>query len=140
LKHADEDWLMTYRTKFWLWGGLSLAGTIVAGTVFGKLIPLGGGSPQPHLVFPLMLLLYGLVLGVVWLWWKRTDDLQQQGQLVSWYWGGSTGALAMLIYVMTFFGRESPITVGATYMLGAQIAGFVLVWLVWLARGRGQAE
>lgn len=131
---------MTYRTKFWLLGGLSLAAAIVAGTLFGQFIPLGGGSPHPQLVFPLMLALYVPVLAIVWLWWKRTDDLQQQGQLISWYWGGSFGALTMLIYVMTYFGRESPITVGATYMLGAQIAGFVLVWLIWLVRGRGQAE
>jgi hypothetical protein len=132
--------MMTYRTKFWLLGGLSLVAAIVVGVVFGQFIPLGGGSSQPLLVFPLMLALYAPVLVIVWLWWKKTDDLQQQGQLVSWYWGGSCGALALLIYVMTFFGRESDITRGALYMFGAQIVGFVLVWLVWLVRGRGQAE
>lgn len=132
--------MMTYRMKFWLLGGLSLAATIVAGTVFGWLIPIGGSSPQPHLIFPLVLALYAPVSLVAWMWWKRSDDLQQQGQLVSWYWGGSSGGLVMLIYFITFFGRESAITVGAVYMLGAQLAGFVLVWLVWLARGRGWLE
>jgi hypothetical protein len=132
--------MMTYRTKFWLLGGLSLAAALVAGAVFGQLIPLGGGSTRPYLVFPLILAMYVPVLAIVWLWWKKTDDLQQQGQLVSWYWGGTSGGLAMLIYVMTFYGRESPITLGVTYMLAAQLAGFVLVWLVWMLRGRGQPE
>ncbi len=132
--------MMTYRTKFWLLGGLSLVAAVVVGVVFGQFIPHGGGSSQPQLVFPFMLALYAPVLVIVWLWWKKTDDLQQQGQLVSWYWGGSCGALALLTYVITFFGRESDITRGAVYMAGAQIVGFVLVWLVWLVRGRGQAE
>lgn len=132
--------MMTYRTKFWLLGGLSLVAAVVVGVVFGQFIPLGGGSSQPQLVFPFMLALYAPVLVIAWMWWKKTDDLQQQGQLVSWYWGGSCGALALLIYVITFFGRESDITRGAVYMAGAQIVGFVLVWLVWLVRGRGQAE
>lgn len=131
---------MTHRMKFWLLGGLSFAAALVAGTVFGQFIPVGGGSPRPYLVFPLMLAMYGLVLGIGWLWWKKTDDVQQQGQLVSWYWGGTFGALAMLIYNLTFLGRENPITVGAIYMLCAQIAGFVFVWLVWQLRGRGQSE
>jgi hypothetical protein len=82
---------MTYRKKFWLFGALSLAATLVAGALFGQFIPLGRGSAQPHLVFPLMLALYVPVLALGWLWWKKTDDLQQQGQLVSWYWGGTAG-------------------------------------------------
>lgn len=131
---------MTYRTKFWLLGGLSLAAALVAGAVFGQFIPIGGGSPHPHLVFPVVLAIYAPVLAIVWLWWKKTDDLQQHGQLVSWYWGGTFGALALLIYVITFYGRESPITLGALYMGGAQMVGFVMVWLIWQLRGRGQAE
>jgi hypothetical protein len=45
-----------------------------------------------------------------------------------------------LIYVMTYFGREDPMTLGAFYMIAAEVAGFVIMWLVWQARGRGQAE
>ncbi|MCX9147377.1 hypothetical protein [Erythrobacter sp. WG] len=132
--------MMTHRMKFWLFGGLTLAAVIAAGTLFGRMLPATGGSDQPFRVYPVVLALYAAVLGVAWLWWKRTDDLQQQGQLISWYWGGSCGALAMLAYLMTFLGRTSDITLGAFYMVMAQVVGFVAVWLIWVVRGRGHAE
>jgi membrane protease YdiL (CAAX protease family) len=132
--------MMSYRAKFRLLGALTIAAVLVAGVVFAQFIPLGGGSPQPLLIYPLMLALYVPVLALTWLWWRKIDDLQQQGQLVSWYWGGTFGGLALLIYVITFFGRESDFTQGAVMMATAQLAGFLIVWFVWLLRGRGQSE
>lgn len=132
--------MMTYRAKFWLFGGLSLAAVIVVGVLTRQILPIGGGSEQPHFAFPLLLALSAPVFATNWLWWKRTDDLQQQGQLVSWYWGSTFGGFVLLVYVVTFFGWENGITRGAFYMLVAQIVGFTLLWLVWLLRGRGQSE
>jgi hypothetical protein len=136
----DEVQIMTYRAKFWLLGALSISAALVAGAIFAQFIPPGVGSPQPLLIYPLMLALYVPVIAVMWAWWRKTDDLQQQGQLVSWYWGSTCGGLALLIYVMTFFGRESDLTQGAFMMVSAQIAGFLIVWLAWLLRGRGHSE
>jgi hypothetical protein len=60
--------------------------------------------------------------------------------LISWYWGGNFGAVAMLVYLAVFFGRHSDLSLGAMYLFFAQVGGFVIVWLVWRLRGRGQAE
>jgi hypothetical protein len=106
----------------------------------GQTVPAGGASEHAVPVFVLLMGVWGLVMAAAWLWWRRTDDLQQQGQLVSWYWGGSFGAVVMLVYLAVFFGRHSEISLGATYMFFAQVAGFLVVWLIWRLRGRGQAE
>ncbi len=131
---------MSHRMKYWMLCALAFGTSALAGVVIGKTVPPQGVSENAVLVFPLLLGVCGLVMAAGWLWWRKTDDLQQQGQLVSWYWGGTFGALVMLIYLAVFFGRHSDLSLGATYMFFAQGAGFVVVWLMWRLRGRGQAE
>lgn len=131
---------MSHRTKYWLLCALAFAAATLAGVIIGKTVPAGTGSENATLLFPLLLGVGGMVLVAGWLWWRKTDDLQQQGQLVSWYWGGTCGALAMLIYLAVFFGRHSDLSLGATYLFFAQFAGFFMVWLVWRLRGQGQSE
>lgn len=131
---------MSHRTKYWMLCALAFAVSIVAGVVIGKAAPSAGASENAALLFPLLLGVGALIMAAGWLWWKKTDDLQQQGQLVSWYWGGTCGALGMLIYLAVFFGRHSEMSLGASYLFFAQGAGFALVWLIWRLRGRGQSE
>lgn len=131
---------MTHRTTYWLLCALAFGAATLAGVVIGKTVPAQGASENAGWLFPLLLGVGAVVMAAGWLWWRKTDDLQQQGQLVSWYWGGTCGALAMLIYMAVFFGRHSDISLGATYMFFAQGAGFAIMWLVWRLRGRGQAE
>lgn len=131
---------MSHRTKYWMLCALAFGVAALAGVVIGKIVPAAGAGKDGVWLFPLLLGLGGIMMAAGWLWWRKTDDLQQQGQLVSWYWGGTCGALAMLIYLMVFFGRHSDMSVGAAYLFFAQGAGFAIVWLVWRLRGRGQAE
>lgn len=119
---------------------LAFGAAALAGVLIAKTVPAAGASENGVWLFVLLLGVGGMVMVAGWLWWRNTDDLQQQGQLVSWYWGGTCGALAMLIYLAVFFGRHSDISLGATYLFFAQFAGFFMVWLVWRLRGRGQSE
>lgn len=131
---------MSHRMKYWLLCALAFGSAALAGVIIGKIVPEGTVSDNAALVFPLLLGVCGLVMAAGWLWWRKTDDLQQQGQLISWYWGGNFGAVAMLVYLAVFFGRHSDLSLGAMYLFFAQVGGFVIVWLVWRLRGRGQAE
>lgn len=131
---------MSHRMKYWLLCALAFGSAALAGVIIGKTVPEGTASDNAALVFPLLLGVSGLVMAAGWLWWRKTDDLQQQGQLISWYWGGNFGAVAMLVYLAVFFGRHSDMSQGAFYLFFAQFGGFVIVWLVWRLRGRGQSE
>lgn len=131
---------MTHRTKFWLSAIAAFVVALIAGIVIAKSIPSSGGVENPLLVLPLMLAVVTAMFFASWLWWKNTDDLQQQGQLVSWFWGGSAGGLCLLIALGVMMGRHSDMAMGAAYALLAQAAGAFLVWTVWKFRGRGAAE
>ncbi|QDH35958.1 cytochrome d ubiquinol oxidase subunit II [Porphyrobacter sp. YT40] len=131
---------MSHRTKYWMLCALAFGVATLAGVVIGVIVPAARASDNPVWVFPLLIGICGLVMAAGWLWWRKTDDLQQHGQLVSWYWGGTFGALVMLVYLAVFFGRHSDISLGAIYLFFAQFAGFFVFWLVWRLRGRGQAE
>jgi uncharacterized membrane protein YfcA len=132
--------MMSHRMKYWLFCALAFGAAAIAGIIIGKTVPAGQASENATLIFPLLLGVCAAVMGAGWLWWRKTDDLQQQGQLLSWYWGGTFGALVMLVYLCVFFGRHSDLSLGATYLFFAQGAGFLVVWLVWRLRGRGLSE
>lgn len=131
---------MTYRTKLLSLAALAFGSAALAGIAIGKLAPASGASDNPAVILPTLLVLASLVIGATWLWWQNTDDVQKQGQLVSWYWGGSAGAVVMLIALLVFTGRDSELIRGAGYLFFAQFAGFALVWSAWKLRGWSAAE
>ncbi len=131
---------MSHQTKYWMLCALAFGAAVLAGVIMGLTVPASGASENAVPVFALLMGVCALVMTAGWLWWRKTDDLQQQGQLVSWYWGGTFGALVMLVYLAVFFGRHSDISLGATYLFFAQGAGFLGAWLLWRLRGRGQPE
>jgi len=131
---------MTHRTKFWLYCVLAFGSAAIGGLVLARTIPSTGGVDNPAVILPIALAVAVIVVGLCWLWWSKTDELQQRGQLISWYWGGQIGALICLISVVTLTGRHSDISMGAGYVFGAQFAGFLAVWLIWRLRGLGPTE
>jgi hypothetical protein len=124
----------------WALAALAFGAAAIAGVVIGIAVPASGGVENPVLVLPLMLIFVGLVMAAGWPWWQKTDDLQKQGQLLSWWWGGNMGALAMLVVLVVLYGRHSEISLGAIYLFFAEFAGMAVAYLVWKFRGRGQAE
>ncbi len=70
-------------------------------------------------------------------WWRRMDDMQKHGQMISWYWGGLGAGLAMLIWLIAALGLQSDQALGALALLMAQTVGFLVFWAVWMWRKRG---
>ena len=131
---------LSYRTKFWLLAGLTLGLAVITGVAMGAAIPVTDGVANPVLMLSLFFGLIAVIALFNWLWWKRTDELQQQGQLVSWWWGANIVGLPFVVSLMVLTGRHSDLALGAQYLLLAQCSGFAVVWLVWKFRGRGPAE
>ena len=132
--------MMTFRAKFWMLCLLAIGSAMLVGIGIGYTVPTKAGVENPTLVFPLLLGAWGIVGAAAWLWWKKTYDLQQMGQPISWYWGGLAGTVIMVAYMMVFFGRHSDVSLGATYLFFGQFAGFAIAWSIWRLRGRGHVE
>lgn len=124
----------------WAYAALAFGVAAIVGVVIGRTVPSSGGVENPALVLPILLVVGSLALAGAWPWWNKTDDLQKQGQLTSWWWGGTIGALFMLITLVVMTGRHSDMSLGAAYLFLAEFAGMAVAWLVWKLRGRGQAE
>ena len=131
---------MSYEMRSRLLYALGIVVAAVAGIVIGKTVPKGAGVDNPAFALPAVLGLWGLVLAMTWLWWRRIDDIQKQGQLVSWWWGGLSGASVTATYLLVTFGRHDDVSLGATYLFFGQFAGYAIAWLIWRYRGRGEAE
>jgi hypothetical protein len=89
------------------------------------------------LVFPILLTGCGLALLACVPWWKRLDDMQKQGHLVSWYWGGLAGGIASLMALVASRGVRSDLANGGMIVLLSEAVGFVLFWAVWAYARRG---
>ena len=131
---------MTYQRKMMALFLAAFAGAVIVGLVMGLLPDLGVGELPIWIVYPIYLALAALIFAMMHPWWQRLDDLQRQGQTVSWYWGGLGGALAMAMWLFandiqhTDFGR------GAVVMVFAQVAGYAIAYAIWWLRGRGATE
>jgi uncharacterized membrane protein YhaH (DUF805 family) len=131
---------MTYRKKFWFWTAASFAAAALAGAILGKALPSAGGVGNPALILPFAFVLIVIVGFFAEMVWRRTDDVQKQGQLISWWRGGMLGALLMLVGLAVMTGRHSDMSLGALYLFLAQFVGFAIGWVVWKLHGRGTAE
>ena len=115
-------------------------GTLAIGLLGGRLVRLVEPGQHFWLVFPLLLLVAGAMMLVPMPWWNRLDDLQKQGQLNSWYWGGLAGGLVVLMWIVAATGPDSPVSKGAVALFIGQGAGFLIAYAVWWWRGRGPVE
>lgn len=73
-------------------------------------------------------------------WRRAMDDMQRQGHMLAWYWGGMAGGLVMLIWLIAALGTQSPQAMGALALLMAEFVGFLLFWGGWMWRKRGAGE
>lgn len=105
---------MTYRMKFWALAALVFGLASMLGAVVGLTVPSSGGVHNPVIALPIVFVAITGLAFVCNLWWQNTDDIQKQGQMISWWWGGTFGAIAALMTLV--------------------------VWIGWKLRGRGQAE
>jgi hypothetical protein len=109
------------------------------------LIGIGGAlllrsvGPGEHfwLVFPVLLAGCGLALLACVPWWHRLDDMQKQGHLVSWYWGGTGGGIVALMALVAGSGVRSDLASGGMIVLLGEAAAFLACWAFWAYGRRG---
>jgi hypothetical protein len=127
----------SYQSKIRLAGWLAFAGAVTAGIVAGRIVRAGPPGEHFWIVFPLLVIVCALAFAACLPWWRRADDMQRSGQLISWYWGGSGGAAITLMAIVAATGVTSEASTGALYMILGQAAAFLLFWGGWYLRHRG---
>lgn len=131
----------SYRNRMRRMNWLGFGVALVAGIAVDRIAQFSTGPGENFwIVLPLLLLVGALALASAIPWWKRVDDMQKQGHLLSWYWGGLAGGLFMLFWIIAGAGHQSDAVKGATAMALGQSAGFFIAWIIWWWRGRGAAE
>ena len=63
--------------------------------------------------------------------------MQKDAHLVSWYWGGMAGGMAVLMALATGAGIRSDLARGGGLVLVGQGAAFLIFFVVWKWQRRG---
>lgn len=97
-------------------------------------------APGEHfwLVLAGGLFVIGTTLWASMPWWRTMDDMQKQGQMLAWYWGGVGCGAAALMWLIAALGVDSDQFKGAMFVLIGQLIGFFAFWAVWMWRKRGE--
>jgi FtsH-binding integral membrane protein len=127
----------TYRAKMLKLAALALVASAAAGLIAGGILRLG---PPFWLVFPAMLLIFAIGFAAVHPWWRKLDDMQRSGQLISWYWGGLIGAAVALVALVAATGSRSQYSLGGQAVFLTQTAVSGVIWVIWRFRLRGPVE
>lgn len=130
----------SYKSKMTLLTAFSLGSAILAGALGSQFLNVAVPPGEFWPAFLVLLLLCALALGAMVPWWSKLDDVQKAGQLNAWYWGGLTGGLVVLMWLVAATGRGSDLSLGALTLLLGETVGFAIVWLAWRWRSRGPAE
>ncbi|MDC7682806.1 hypothetical protein PQU92_05935 [Asticcacaulis sp. BYS171W] len=128
-----------------------------AALIFGGLIgynkasggDLFGAGPQAIQIISAFLLIGGL--GISILWWHSIDEAQREAHKWAWYWGGSTGLLAIIpLFLLARTGGDAVFAgyarfvdmeghyfeLGMLTALFACIIGYSVAWVIWWWRHR----
>lgn len=113
-------------------GPLALA--LPAGFMLRYVVP--GEHFWPVLIVGLMIVAATFLACIPW--WRTMDDMQRQGHMISWYWGGMAGGIIVLIGLIAALGVRSDQSQGAVALFMGQAVGFLIYWAVWMWRRRGE--
>ena len=131
--------VQSYRNKLRLALAFAVLAAVGAGFVGGRVARAGEPGENFWLVYPALLAVCALAFAASLPWWRKIDDMQKTGQLVSWYWGGMAGGLAVVMALIAATGVRSELSLGALYTLLGQSAGFFLFLAGWRLWHRGPA-
>lgn len=130
----------TYSGRMRIAFAFGTAAVIGAGFVGSRVV----GAVEPGgdfwLVYPALLAIGALAFAALVPWWRKVDDMQRTGHLVSWYWGGMAGGLAVMLALVAASGRHSDLSLGALYTVLGQAVGFMLFFAGWRLRRSGPTE
>ena len=127
----------TYRNRMRLTILLALAAAVGAGIVGSLVIRLGEPGERFWLVYPALLAVCGLAFAACIPWWRKLDDMQKHWHLVSWYWGGMAGGLAVMMALVAATGVHSDLSKGSLYTMLGQAVAFLIFFAGWSLRHRG---
>jgi uncharacterized membrane protein len=130
----------SYKSKMTLLAVAALSVAVLAGAVGSLVVRYSEPGENFWLVYPALLAVFGLAFAAVMPWWRRLDDLQKEGQLVSWYWGGQIGAVVVLMALVAANGAHSDFARGGAAVFMGEAMFFGAAWLIWRWRSRGPAE
>lgn len=88
-------------------------------------------------MYPALLVACALAFAGGLPWWRKVDDMQKTGHLVSWYWGGLAGMLAVMMALIAATGLKSELSRGSLFTLLGQAAGYLVFFTLWRYRQRG---
>lgn len=109
----------SYRSRMLLLGIASFIGMSFVGIVAGRIARMGAPGENFWLVYGALLAVFAIGMASVMPWWRRLDDVQKSGHLVSWYWGGMIGGVMVVLGFVAATGTESGLSQGA----GAVVVG-----------------
>jgi hypothetical protein len=129
--------VQTYRNKIRLAAALAVIAAIGAGLVGGRIVRLDAPGEHFWLVYPALLVVCALAFVAMLPWWRKIDDMQRTGHLVSWHWGGLAGTLAVMMALVAATGTRSDLSLGSLYTLLGQAGGYFVFLAVWRLQRRG---
>ena len=116
---------------------LAFGAAPVVGITGGLLLRKVGPGEHFWLVFPILVVGCALALLACVPWWNRLDDMQKQGHMVSWYWGGTAGGITSLMALVAYSGVRSDLATGGFVVLLTEAGAFLLAWALWAYARRG---
>lgn len=134
---SQTNYSRRLRRTVWLAFVLPFAVALPAAYMLRFVVP--GEQFWPVLLVGLAVI--GITMWAALPWWRTMDDMQRHSHMIAWYWGGMTGGLAMLIWLIAAHGMPAAQVQGGIAVLGGQAVGFLLFWAVWMwQRQRGGGE
>ena len=131
--------VQTYRRRMRIALALGTVAVIAAGFIGARLARVGAPGENFWLIFTASLAVFALAFAALLPWWRKLDDMQKTGHLVSYYWGGMAGGLMVVLWLVAGTGPRSDISQGALYTVLGQAAGFLLFFAGWRLRRGGPA-
>lgn len=132
--------VQSYRCRIRVAFVLGVAALVAAALIAASVMRAVAPGENFWLVYPALLAVCALAFAALLPWWRRIDDMQKTGHLVSYYWGGLGGGLAVALALVAATGRHSELSLGALYTILGQAAGFLAFLAVWHLRRGGPAE
>jgi hypothetical protein len=126
--------VQSYRRRVRVAFGLAAVAAIAAGIIGGRVVRAGAPGENFWLVYSVLLAIFALAFAALLPWWRKLDDMQKSGHLVSYYWGGMGGGLAVMAALVAATGVDSRLSLGALYTVLGQAAGFLLFLAGWRLR------
>jgi hypothetical protein len=96
-----------------------------------------GGDDGGWLAFGLTFFTFSLVFLLGGNFWRSFDDMQRQGQAISWYWGSIAGIALAACLIAATGKAQSEFMTGVGTLVILQLICSLLLHIFWWFKGRG---